>query len=302
MPRYRCLTNVDFDEKIKDYKKMLDTLDSSASDRFIIEVDGDEYLCKYGNSTSEMQDVSMSYTNSPLSEYVVCTIINEIFSDTKYKAQKTELCVDERNKQFVACKIFKENLVSLYNLSKTSSIQLFDNRTSYLQAIKIIEDTIGNDYIDYYNMYIAISMIFGNKDVHSKNFSILEKSKDCIYYDFGASLRNKLSDDGCIIFLQNSKEEQKEKILNERWTYLNDRTKKQIVLFRDIKKNKNEYALLIPYMKHMINMTKDANYYLEYFDSLENKKIISNVRKKFYNNYIKLNVEIMEELIEENTE
>ena len=111
-----------------------------------------------------------------------------------------------------------------------------------------------------------------------------------------------MSDDGCIIFLQNSKEEQKEKILNERWTYLNDRTKKQIVLFRDIKKNKNEYALLIPYMKHMINMTKDANYYLEYFDSLENKKIISNVRKKFYNNYIKLNVEIMEELIEENTE
>ena len=194
---YKCITDNEFDNKIKNSIKVFDTLDSSSSDRFVIEVGNDKYLCKYGNSTSEMKNPSISYTNSALSEYIVCTIINNIFKNTKYKAQETKLCeskIDNKIKTFVACKIFDENLVSLFNLSKTSSVRLADNRTSYLQAIQILRDTVGKEYVDYYNMYIAISMVFGNKDVHSKNFSILENSKKCIYYDFGASLRNKLSD------------------------------------------------------------------------------------------------------------
>ena len=299
---YKCITNKEFDSKLKNCKEMFDTLDSSASDRFIIEVENNRYLCKYGNSTSQMQDVSVSYTNSALSEYIVCNIINKVFAGTKYKAQETELCESEKNnkiKKFVACKIFKESLVSLFNLAKTSSVRLTDNRTSYLQAIQILRDTVGEEYVDYYNMYIAISMVFGNKDVHSKNFSILEKSKDCIYYDFGASLRNKLSDDGCQMFLNDSKEKQIEKILNERWTYLNDKTKKQIVLFRDIKKNKGEYIGLIPYMEKVIEITKKENYFEKYFDILEQNKIISKVRKDFYTTYIQRNIEIMEEIVNE---
>ena len=301
---YKCITNKYIDKKIKKCKKMLDTLDSSASDRFVIEVEidiyeggKDKYLCKYGNSTKEMKDVSVSYTNSALSEYIVCNIINKVFAGTKYKVQETELCEDEKGKVFVACKIFKDNLVSLFNLAKTSSVKLADNRTSYLQAIQILRDTVGEEYVDYYNMYIAISMVFGNKDVHSKNFSILEKSKDCIYYDFGASLRNKLSDDGCQMFLNDSKEKQIEKILNERWTYLNDKTKKQIVLFRDIKKNKVEYIGLIPYMEKVIEITKKENYFEKYFDILKQNKIISKVRKDFYTTYIQRNIEIMEEIV-----
>lgn len=271
---YKCITNKEFDSKLKNCKEMFDTLDSSASDRFIIEVKNNRYLCKYGNSTSQMQNVSISYTNSALSEYIVCNIINKVFAGTKYKAQETELCESEKNnkiKKFVACKIFKESLVSLFNLAKTSSVTLADNRTSYLQAIQILRDTVGVEYVDYYNMYIAISMVFGNKDVHSKNFSILEKSKNCIYYDFGASLRNKLSDDGCQMFLNDSKEKQIEKILNERWTYLNDKTKKQIVLFRDIKKNKVEYISLIPYMEKVIEITKKENYFEKYFGYIKTK-------------------------------
>ena len=299
---YKCITNKEFDSKLKNCKERFDTLDSSASDRFVIEVENDKYLCKYGNSTSQMQDVSISYTNSALSEYIVCNIINKVFKGTKYKAQETELCESEKNnkiKKFVACKIFKESLVSLFNLAKTSNIRLTDNRTSYLQAIQILKDTVGKEYVDYYNMYIAISMVFGNKDVHSKNFSILEKSKDCIYYDFGASLRNKLSDDGCQIFLNDSIDKQKEKILNERWTYLNDKTKKQIVLFRDIQKNKVEYTGLIPYMEKVIDTTKRENYFVKYFDILEQNKIITSVRKDFYITYIKRNIEIMEDIVKE---
>lgn len=293
---YRCLTNKEFNNIINSGIKMMDTLDSSASDRFLFEIGLEKYLCKYGNSTSEMEKTILSYTNSPLSEYIVCHIINNVFKNTKYKAQEVELCIDENDKQFVACKIIKDNMVSLFNLSKTSSIKLADNRTSYLQAIKILEETVGVEYIDYYNMYIAISMVFGNKDVHSKNFSILENSKDCIYYDFGASLRNKLSEEGCKVFLNDSVERQKEKILSERWTYLNDKTKKQIVLFRDIKKNKSNYIKLIPYIENIISITKNEDYYREYFDTLMNNNIISETRKDFYVTYAKRNIELMEEL------
>ena len=53
---------------------------------------------------------------------------------------------DNKIKTFVVCKIFDKNLVSLFNLSKTSSVRLADNRTSYLQAIQILRDTVGKEF------------------------------------------------------------------------------------------------------------------------------------------------------------
>lgn len=188
----------------------------AAGDKSGIIVDGENWLVKYPKSTRSMRDVEISYTTSPLCEYLG----SHVYGILGYNVHETNLGI-RNGKVVVACKDFTDNNTDLLeirtiknranealsekfgmNLSSSGSsnvvnfpeLMLHIRNNDILKAISGIERHFFEQAI--------VDIFINNNDRNNGNWGILRPrdkepgTADRIapVYDNGGSFQNKLSD------------------------------------------------------------------------------------------------------------
>ena len=182
-------------------------------------IDDEYWLVKYPKSTKSMNDLDLSYTTAPLSEYIG----SHIYEILGYDVHKTFLGF-RNNKIVVACKDFCEHpgdlreirtLKNIYNQKLEDILSEELNSTGSSHTINLNELLIHLDYnpilskIDglkerFWDCVIIDSFI-KNNDRNNGNWGLLFRNGNyqiAPIYDNGASFSNKLSDDKIEILLK----------------------------------------------------------------------------------------------------
>lgn len=176
--------------------------------------DGNRYMVKTADKISEdkRNELNSSYSNSVLSEYICCHIVELL----GYKVQETMLGKytfnNSEEKDIVVCKNFIED-ENKYKLIEFKDIEnsLLDRKPPKVPHIEDIYEILGKDnpYFTlemskkalerYWDIFIVDSLI-ANFDRHANNWGyILDKKQDKIIdfapvYDCGSCLYPQLSD------------------------------------------------------------------------------------------------------------
>lgn len=152
---------------------------------------GNRYMIKYPPKPTKNDN--MSYTNSCISEYISCHIINILGFD----AQETILGYFN-NKLVVACKDFEEDGKRLFEFSKIKNITI--DTPGYATELGEIIDTINQQNIieptkvlEFFRNLFIIDTYLGNFDRHNGNWGFLidnlNKSAEIApIYDCGSCL------------------------------------------------------------------------------------------------------------------
>lgn len=152
---------------------------------------GNRYMIKYPPKPTKNDD--MSYTNSCISEYISCHIINIL----GFSAQETILGYFN-NKLVVACKDFEEDGKRLFEFSKVKNITI-DTPGDNTELGEII-DTINQqniieseEVLEFFRNLFILDSYLGNFDRHNGNWGFLidnlNKSAEIApIYDCGSCL------------------------------------------------------------------------------------------------------------------
>lgn len=177
-------------------------------------IDGERWLLKYPKSTKSMDNPKVSYTTSPLSEYIGSHIYDIIGIDV----HQTEIAVVNDKKVVVACRDFLKSteVILDYNMIKndydekieeeldklSSSSKLGHNDINEIELI--MENNIyfkNNPELKtrFWDMFIVDALI-SNNDRNEANWGlILDKETQnirlCPVFDNGASFYNKTNTD-----------------------------------------------------------------------------------------------------------
>ena len=200
-----------------------------------IDFEGKSWLVKYPKTTYGMRNVDISYTTSPLSEYVG----SHIYDILGYDVHETILGV--RNKKLVvACKDFCADgkelreiraLKNIYNeelakaletsLSGTSSDYVVDLEDLYvhLRYNPVLSKMDG--LLERFWDCVVIDILINNNDRNSGNWGLLLDNEGYTIapvYDNGAAFSNKISDEKIRDLLKYS-EKLEQSALNTQTTY-----------------------------------------------------------------------------------
>lgn len=170
---------------------------------------GENWFLKFPKSTKDFKNVEISYTTSPLSEYIG----SQIYQQIGIPVHDTRLGV-YRNKSVVACKNFLkpgENLYEFRELKNIYSDELeeYEQHTSSSgmgteleTVIKIIETNpvlreVPGVKERFWDMFVTDAFM-GNNDRNNGNWGVIYGSNGerqlSPVYDNGNSFRNKASD------------------------------------------------------------------------------------------------------------
>ena len=199
---------------------------------------GVNWMVKYPKTTRDMDNIQMSYTTSPLSEYIG----SHIYEILGYDVHETLL--GYRNKKIVvACRDFcgeKNNLIEIRTIKNYANGKLaemlddsfsstgedhfvnLDELMLHLQYNDILTAVPG--LIDRFWDMMVIDMFINNNDRNNGNWGILrENGEDRLapIFDNGASFSNKVDDVRLASFLE-SPERLEASVLNTTTCYRSD--------------------------------------------------------------------------------
>lgn len=271
-------------------------------------IDNENWLLKFPKSTKDYRDVDISYTTSPLSEYLGSKIYESIGIDV----HKT-LLGECDGKIVVACKEFRNGVHEIFDdynaisndyitgldekLEETSSS---DTHNVNLDEIMIIMDNnplfkqLPNLKDRFWDMFI-IDALIGNNDRNNGNWGVIvntqtKENRIAPVFDNGASFSNKSSD------------AKMQKILNNKESFIASvYTSRRCVFSKeDIQINPLKYieslenddcnnALVRIFPK--INVTKITNIIYDVPNEYNGIKITSNIQKEYYSKCIEYRYE-----------
>lgn len=179
----------------------------------------EKWILKFGKNTKSMNNVNISYTTSPISEYIGSKIYESIGIPVHKCLLGKYDGINNKNERksylVVACKNFKTDINDkFYSFLEVANnfnpnIDDYGNNLDFLITIDKIKN---NKFIDsklflerFYNMFI-IDTLINNNDRHYGNFGIIEnlgKYTLAPVYDNGSSFYNKLDNDKVVDFLTN---------------------------------------------------------------------------------------------------
>lgn len=262
----------------------------------------EKWFLKFPKSTKSMEQVRISYTTSPLSEYIGSHVYKLIGLDV----HDTQLGIYD-DKLVVACRDFKqedENLFdfhaikNLYSLTDTFEINYL-SESGGLQSLEELYDVFKSNQIfktlptlrqHFWNMFVVDALI-GNHDRNNGNWGILVNSHTSAIrlapiYDNGAALSNKL-DENKMLSLLDDEDRFKQSIYENRISFFSFKDKIINPLkYIETKENPecNEAILRIFPRLDLVKIQEMINQIPEVYITKDNKEIpvISQVQKDFY--------------------
>ncbi len=299
--------------KIKDFNNCTEnmlTYGGHAGAKLGIIIDGENWFLKFPKSTRTLRKkVDMSYSTSPLSEYIG----SHIYESIDIPVHKTMLGVRD-NKLVVACKDFRndiskiifEDYNSIYNIyvsgldEKLSSITSSSNHTVDLNEIMIIMEN-NPRFINtkglkdrFWDMFIVDALI-GNNDRNNGNWGVLinndtKKTEIAPVFDNGASFGNN-TDDLKIEKILSDKERFKNSAYLSRICAfsINDKIINPFKYIESLENDECNKALLRIVPK--IDLSKIYDIINDIPNEYEGIKVISDIRKKYYFECIKYRYE-----------
>lgn len=260
--------------------------------KICIKYNNEDYMLKFPGINGGI--VEPGYSNSCISEYISCNIIESI----GLKVQKTLLGtyrLNENQKIVVACKDFTSIGTVLKQFAELKNSQIETSKNGYgtelEEVIQTIEEQLIYDSKElkefFWDMFIVDSLI-GNFDRHNGNWGFLinenlKKIEIAPIYDCASCLYPQLTDEKILEIINNEDE------MNARvYIFPNSALKvddKKINYFNFISSLKNEdcnQSLLRIFPK--IHMDK-------IYQIIDNTPYISDIRKNFYKKIIELRYE-----------
>ena len=256
-----------------------------------------KWFLKFPKSTKSMNNVNISYTTAPLSEYIG----SHIYLLIGLPVHDTELGIYDQ-KLVVACKDFKErdeNLFDFHSIKNLYSLNDFQDEippssSHNLQSLEEINMVFKNNEIfkdlpelkeRFWDMFV-IDALIGNHDRNNGNWGILVNSQTsemriAPVYDNGAAFGNKL-DDEKIKDLLNDEHKFKQNVYESRISSfsLNDKNVNPLKYIESMSNYDLNKAILRIVSK--INKDKIFNLIDEIPSEDRGIRIISDVQKKFY--------------------
>lgn len=293
------------------YPENLKLYGGNAGRKLGIKMNGNDYILKFPKTTRNLQSkTSISYTTSPLSEYIG----SHIYEILGYDVQQTELGV-KAGKLVVACKDFTDNkhvlrefreIKNYYNEKLEDmlevSISSSDDDAHYTSLDALMIHLKYNPILQgvegctqrFWDCAV-IDGIINNNDRNNGNWGLLQNIEDNSYrlapiFDNGGSFNNKLGEEEFINRL-NSGDAMVKSALNTVTSYaLNDKilTYKNLLEIDnpDLKISKSKISDLlnekIGLIRNFINDIPEAE---------DGISIISNHQKEFYIKSMSLRIE-----------
>ena len=253
---------------------------------------GEDYMVKFPGMNKG--NISMSYSNNCISEYVACHIMETL----ELKVQKTLLGtykIGNKEKVVVACKDFTNQGIILKQFAELKNSQIETSENGYGTELKEILETIESQEIYdvnklkdfFWDMFIADSLV-GNFDRHNGNWGFLidegaEKIEIAPIYDNASCLYPQLDDETMENIMKNKEEmEARVYVFSTSAIKIND---KKINYFEFIGSLENEECNKALKRIYQLIDIKKIN------KIIENTPYISNVRKEFYKKIINLRYE-----------
>ena len=260
--------------------------------KFCVKYLGEDYMVKFPGMNKG--NISMSYSNNCISEYVACHIMETL----ELKVQKTLLGtykIGEKEKVVVACKDFTNQGIILKQFAELKNSQIETSENGYGTELKEILETIESQEIYdvnklkdfFWDMFIADSLV-GNFDRHNGNWGFLidegaEKIEIAPIYDNASCLYPQLDDETMENIMKNKEEmEARVYVFPTSAIKIND---KKINYFEFIGSLENEECNKALKRIYQLIDIKKMN------KIIENTPYISNVRKEFYKKIINLRYE-----------
>ena len=260
--------------------------------KICVKYNNEDYMLKFPVINEGIEE--HGYSNSCISEYISCNIIDSI----GLKVQKTILGTYELNdmeKVVVACKDFTSEGTVLKQFAELKNSQIETSKNGYGTELEEIIQTIDEQLIYdvkelkefFWNMFIADCLV-GNFDRHNGNWGFLinenlKKIDIAPIYDCASCLYPQLTDEKIIEIMKNEEE------MNARvYIFPNSALKiddKKINYFNFISslENKDCNQALLRIFPHI-----DMN---QIHQIIDNTPYISDVRKEFYKIIIELRYE-----------
>ena len=260
--------------------------------KFCVKYLGEDYMVKFPGMNKG--NISMSYSNNCISEYVACHIMETL----ELKVQKTLLGtykIGNKEKVVVACKDFTNQGIILKQFAELKNSQIETSENGYGTELEEILETIESQEIYdvnklkdfFWDMFIADSLV-GNFDRHNGNWGFLidegaEKIEIAPIYDNASCLYPQL-DDATMENIMKNKEEMEARVyvFPTSAIKIND---KKINYFEFIGSLENEECNKALKRIYQLIDIKKIN------KIIENTPYISNVRKEFYKKIINLRYE-----------
>ena len=253
---------------------------------------GEDYMVKFPGMNKG--NISMSYSNNCISEYVACHIMETL----ELKVQKTLLGtykIGNKEKVVVACKDFTNQGIILKQFAELKNSQIETSENGYGTELEEILETIESQEIYdvnklkdfFWDMFIADALV-GNFDRHNGNWGFLidegaEKIEIAPIYDNASCLYPQLDDETMENIMKNKEEmEARVYVFPTSAIKIND---KKINYFEFIGSLENEECNKALKRIYQLIDIKKMN------KIIENTPYISNVRKEFYKKIINLRYE-----------
>lgn len=260
-----------------------------------IMIDDEKWFLKFPKNTVGFDKVDISYTTSPLSEYLGSQIFNAIGIET----HDTKLGIHGK-KVVVACKDFlqdNERLID-YTMIKNAFVEGLEEKLtsssgshSDLAGIKIVMDNnptfIAMPELKdrFWDMFVVDAFI-GNNDRNNGNWGIIKNSASgerriAPVYDNGNSFNNKASDEQ-LMSLLNDKSRFKQSVYESRICVFTENDKLINPLKYIAQGEDQECNAAVLRVVPKIDMDKIRDIINEIPEEFNGIRVMSNVQKEFY--------------------
>lgn len=261
-------------------------------------LDGEAWLVKFPKSTKSLDKKEISYTTTPLSEYIG----SHIYDSVGIPVHKTELGIKD-GKLVVLCKDFKRSDEEFYEFreikneyvkgleEKLDSISSTSGNGTSLESIMLIMEHnptfIFNPELKlrFWDMFVVDSLI-GNHDRNNGNWGVLFNEKEnttrvAPVYDNGASFNSKMSPSRMKEILGDY-EKFKNSVYNDRTCVfsLEDKVINPLKYIESISNDELNSAILrtVPF----IDLERIKSIIMEIPNHVNELEVIDDVQKEFY--------------------
>lgn len=260
-------------------------------------LDNENWIIKFPKNTKNFDNVDISYTTSPLSEYLG----SHIYESIEIDVHKTILGIKDK-KLVVACRDFKQNGEVLYEFREIKNEYVKDleeklessTTSNYGMDINELILIMNNNptFIKNSNLkkrfwiMFLIDAFIGNNDRNNGNWGILyneskSTSRLAPVYDNGASFSSKLGDDK-ISNIMNNEDSFINSVYLSRVCSFYEYDKKINPLKYIEKMNNLELNEVILEIVPRINLDKIYKIIYELPNKIDNIEVISDIKKDFY--------------------
>lgn len=269
--------------------------------------EGEYWIVKYPKNTKSMQVDNLSYTTSPLSEYIG----SHVYEILGYDVHETFLGI-RNNKIVVACKDFCDDktelrevrvLKNIYNETLQEKLETDMSSTGESHSVNLNELLIHLDYNPVLSNVaglkerfwecVVVDLFINNNDRNNGNWGLLYKDQEysiAPVFDNGAAFSNKLSDERIENILCNpDKLMQSSLNISTAYAFNDKKLTFQSIMKLQNKDFENAIKKVVPIIKNKIS---EINEFINNIpESYKGNIICSDKRKEFYKAGLQLRLE-----------